>query len=162
MGTGKPVPMSKDICYLFHVGVWKRNNPNIDIRRDFPPSLAKIIRSKQIMKVVSAPENDAKWLFEDFGITMTGFVDIQAFAIQLGENKTGLDSLASKFIQNWTPKNKFMYKSAWNSTLTKEMIEYAAYDAYASYHIFNKMFPNLFKQKYINMSQSHNLPQLEA
>ena len=95
-------------------------------------------------------------------ITPKNCLSHQTFAIQLGENKTGLDSLASKFIQNWTPKNKFMYKSAWNSTLTKQMIEYAAYDAYASYHIFNQMFPNLFKQKCISVNQSHNPSQLEA
>lgn len=128
------------ICYLFHVAAWETD----DIRRDFPQSLAKIIRSKQILKAVAAPENDSRWLYDDFGLTMMGYIDIQTFAVQMGETKISLDSLASKYLPNWKSKNKNMYKAPWNNKLTNEMIEYASYDAYASYHIFVTMFPNLF------------------
>jgi hypothetical protein len=128
------------ICFLFHIGQW-----NLQHRTDFPPSLAKIIRSKQHMKAISAPENDAKWLSEDFGITMAGYIDIQTIAVQLGHHKTGLDALASNYLSNWQTKSKCISKSNWKAKLTLEMIKYAAYDAYASYHVFMCMFPSFGK-----------------
>lgn len=131
------------LCYIFHIAKFSCSLMN----KTIPPSLAKIIRSKKHMKAISAPENDVKWLYDDFGITMAGYIDIQTFAIQMGEQKTGLDSLASKFLVDWVPKNKNVCKMNWKGTLTKDMIHYASHDAYASYKIFVSMFPTLFSQR---------------
>lgn len=125
-----------NICYIFHVASWNANT--------LPQSLAKIIRSKQIVKAVAAPENDARWLQEDFRITMAGYIDVQTLAVQLGESKIGLDALAAKYIKGWTGKKKDMHLSPWAGVLSDEMIEYAANDAYASYAVLKAIFPSFF------------------
>ena len=130
----------KPVCYIFHVGLW-------DIRRreDVPVGLRQILTCKTILKACAAPENDVNWIRSDFGITMAGYVDIQTYAAIEGHEKLGLDSLAQELLPQWTGKSKDMHTMRWNLPLTKEMIEYAANDAYASLELLRILAPQFFK-----------------
>lgn len=56
-----------------------------------------------------------------------------------------MDTLAQKYIPNWSNKDHSMKFQPWNKKLTKEMIFYAVSDAYASYLILKALNPILFE-----------------
>ncbi len=129
-------------CYIFHVAAWEKNQYGY---KQLPNNLSKILTSKQIVKICSAPEGDRKWLYKTFGVNFLGCIDLQTFAIQKGESSIGLDSLAVKYIPNWKCQDKSMRMSRWDLKLDKDMIHYASMDAYASYQIMFIMYPEFFK-----------------
>lgn len=128
--------------YIFHVAQWPRVEAGKRTGfKKLPESLCKIISSKRIVKVVSAPENDAQWLWRAFEVRLLGVIDIQSVAMLKGESSFGLDTLASKYLTEWKNKNVNMRFAQWQRTLTPEMIRYAADDAYASYALMRAFEP---------------------
>ena len=130
----------KGHCYLFHMAKILDGNQ----RTNFPEMLAKVLRSNNVAKACFAPDNDKKWLWSDFHINAIGMLDVQTFAQLKREPKIGLDSLASKYIRGWPPKNKKMRFQRWDIDLTQEMIYYAVSDAFASYYVLRVLAPDLF------------------
>ncbi len=130
----------KAVCYIFHLGKW-----NDGTKKEFPQGLKQILTSKLILKAIAAPENDVKWLNEDFGISAAGYIDIQTLAAMQGHEKLGLDNLAKVILPDWKEKNKDVRFMPWNSNLSAEMIEYAANDAYASLEILRNLSPWFFQ-----------------
>jgi ribonuclease D len=126
----------RPVCYIFHLG---------KMGKEIPQGLKQILTSKHILKAIAAPENDVRWLSSDFGISAAGYIDIQTVAAMQGHDKLGLDNLAKKLLPGWKEKNKDMKYAPWNSTLSAEMIEYAANDAYASLEILRKLSPWFFQ-----------------
>jgi len=110
-----------------------------------PIALKQILTSKLILKSCAAPENDVKWLMDDFGICAAGYIDIQTLAAMQGHEKLGLDNLAKALLPEWKEKDKNMTFAPWNNYLSEEMIEYAANDAYASLEILRKLSPWFFQ-----------------
>lgn len=130
---------TKGCVYIFHVS--KMISPKTGFK-ELPESLSKILTSKRIVKACSAPENDANWLRKAFGINLLGAIDIQSIAMARGEKACGLDDLATKFISGWKTKNEDSRFARWDRDLTKQMISYAADDAYASYAVLQALLPD--------------------
>lgn len=155
-----PGSQSEDMptVYIFHVAEWPRvASGKRTGRKKLPESLSKIISSKRIIKVVSAPENDAQWLWNAFEVTLLGAIDIQSIAMVKGESSFGLDALAAKYLEGWSSKNLDMRFAEWHENLTSSMIEYAAGDAYASYALIKVMEPNFCKRRNSQTETPENL-----
>ena len=121
------------ICYVFHIALFER----------LPVKLIKIFTSKSIIKICSAPENDAKWIKQKFKVQLLGTIDIQVLAQLKDEPSIGLDKLALKYIPNWEPKRKEDRLGKWHRRLTDNLLKYATYDAYASYYVGICLSPDL-------------------
>lgn len=154
------VPKEVPKVYIFHVAAW----PRIEIgkkegKKRIPESLSKIISSKRIIKVVSAPENDAKWLWNAFEIRLLGVIDIQSIAMLRGETSYGLENLSLKYLSGWKKTSSNVQMANWSKTLTPEMIEYASNDAYASYALMRTFEPS-FGIRERSMEEPINTPVL--
>lgn len=146
----------KPVCYIFHLGKMCLNDTEVGEEGNnqklskpqkpvLPIALKQILTSKLILKSCAAPENDVKWLMDDFGICAAGYIDIQTLAAMQGHEKLGLDNLAKALLPEWKEKDKNMTFAPWNSCLSGEMVEYAANDAYASLEILRKLSPWFFQ-----------------
>ena len=114
------------ICYVFHVAMFEVGNHH---------KLRKLITSKRLLKACSAPENDIKWIWKKFGISLLSTLDIQSLATISGEKAVGLDSLAMKYIPGWESKDNSITTSNWHKRLSNQQLRYAANDAFASYQL---------------------------
>jgi hypothetical protein len=141
-------PEEVPTVYIFHVSEWPRVEYGKNIgRKKLPESLSKIISSKRIVKVASAPENDSSWLWKAFEVKLLAVIDIQSMAMLRGETAFGLDSLASKYLEGWTNKDVNTKMAEWDKPLSPRMIKYAANDAYASYALMKVFEPSFGSRK---------------
>lgn len=87
------------------------------------------------------PSNDAKYLLEDYGIQVTGTVDIRHLVdLQGRTNVGGLAAVVSSELGVELPKNLAVRVSNWEAgELSSDQSTYAAKDALSSLLVFNKL-----------------------
>src|SRR5579863_187882 len=107
-----------------------------DSQGKLPSSLIKFFNAPDIIKVGAAIQLDAENIKKSYGIKIQGIVNIQDLARSMGISKISLNDLAEKYLN----LNKLDSKLGnYDTTLTNDQIEYAAYDAYLSLAIYQKM-----------------------
>lgn len=108
-----------------------------------PQELKNLLEDHTIIKVGIQPLHDAKYLREDYGVSVAGTLDLRHLA-KLHEPKPGgLAKLAEKYLNIEMDKSWFIAASDWeNVKLDDKQIEYAALDAHVAIELY-KHFENL-------------------
>jgi 3'-5' exonuclease len=113
-----------------------------------PPSLLRLLVSKQVFKIGSAIKGDITRLKKQFSLlarhTSFSLIDLKEYCIERGiiarRDTASLDSLCAKVLDQYLPKYDSLRKSEeWEwKKLSKDMLHYAARDVLASRLIFEK------------------------
>ncbi|XP_026694356.2 exonuclease 3'-5' domain-containing protein 2-like isoform X1 [Ciona intestinalis] len=109
-------------------------------RGPFPVRLQSILSDASYIKVGVGPIEDANKLLHDYGIVVSGCVDLRGLAVRTKETKNslGLKSLAQSYLGVTMNKQKHIQCSAWDApNLSKEQIDYAANDALIAAKVFS-------------------------
>ena len=103
-----------------------------------PNCLAKILQSKDILKVGAATHDDIKALQKIRPFTQGGFIDLQNFAKQKGIESKSVRKLAAIVLNVRVSKSQQL--SNWESdNLTEAQLQYAATDAWVCREIYKKL-----------------------
>jgi len=113
-----------------------------------PPSLLRLLVSKQVFKIGSAIKGDITRLKKQFSLlarhTSFSLIDLKEYCIERGiiarRDTASLDSLCAKVLDQYLPKYDSLRKSEeWErKKLSEDMLHYAARDVLASRLIFEK------------------------
>lgn len=121
-----------DTVYLFRLC-------SINYNGYYPPSFLKILSSNAISKVSNASPMDAIFL-SPYRFKLGGLIDLQQLS-RAKEYPRGLKHAFNTIFTQYPPMIDIYSKEVdtwfnWNCTLREEYIIYAAYDARASYMLF--------------------------
>ncbi|XP_050372226.1 3'-5' exonuclease-like isoform X2 [Argentina anserina] len=114
-------------CHVMHI-----------IHSGIPRSLQLLLESSSILKVGAGIANDAVKIFKDYNVSIKALEDLSFLANQkLGDSQNwGLASLTEKLICKQLLKPKKIRLGNWETKyLSKEQLQYAATDAYASWYL---------------------------
>ncbi|XP_067012367.2 exonuclease 3'-5' domain-containing protein 2 [Anabrus simplex] len=103
-----------------------------------PMDLQALLEDTSILKVGVAPSDDAKYLFQDYGIMVRGCLDLRHLVVQNGgKPKGGLAGLTENILGVKLDKSWHIRCSNWEAeTLEERQIDYAARDALVGMEIF--------------------------
>ncbi|KAJ7039508.1 ribonuclease H-like domain-containing protein [Mycena alexandri] len=120
----------------------------------FPRQLQRILEDRTIPKMGANILNDAKKLFKDYGVMMTGLIELGALARQAdppstdikiwgnGKKIVALAKLVERYLQKKLLKDDDVRLSNWeNSRLEDQeaMLDYAANDVYCGLQVYNHL-----------------------
>ena len=97
------------------------------------PFLKNILENENIIKIIHSANNDKEWLYEEFKLITNPIYDTQ-YAHQFvskSSTKIGLDVLLNDYLNIYISKEEkkmFQILNWKNRPLTKEMLNYAAFD----------------------------------
>ncbi|KAJ0092066.1 hypothetical protein Patl1_26076 [Pistacia atlantica] len=116
-------------CYVMHI-----------IHSGIPPSLKFLLEDSSLLKVGVGIVNDAAKVSKDYNVCVKGVEDLRCRANQkLGgsSQKWSLASLTETLVCKELPKPNKIRLGNWEAdVLTKEKIQYAGTDAFASWHLY--------------------------
>ncbi|XP_057757696.1 3'-5' exonuclease [Arachis stenosperma] len=116
-------------CHVLHL-----------IHSGIPKNLQILLEDPLILKVGAGIRGDAAKVFRDYKISVKGLEDLSFHANKkLGgsPHHWGLASLAEKLLSKQLKKPNKIRLGNWETpVLSKEQLEYAATDAFASWHLF--------------------------
>ncbi|KAL4380285.1 hypothetical protein AHAS_Ahas04G0018200 [Arachis hypogaea] len=116
-------------CHVLHL-----------IHSGIPKNLQILLEDPLILKVGAGIRGDAAKVFRDYKISVKGLEDLSFHANRkLGgsPHQWGLASLAEKLLSKQLKKPNKIRLGNWETpVLSKEQLEYAATDAFASWHLF--------------------------
>lgn len=99
-----------------------------------------LLEDKTIYKLGVAPADDAKYLYEDYGVVTNSILDLRHIAQICGHTPGGLASLTETHLGIILDKNWKVRCGNWEAkTLTNSQIIYAAADAHVAVRIFVKL-----------------------
>jgi len=91
--------------------------------------LAKPLKSKSVVKVLHAADNDIRLLKRDYGFEFQNIFDTHRAGMILGFQQLSLDKMIREFLGVELKKSKKMQRSRWDHRpLTAEQLEYAVQD----------------------------------
>ncbi|MFO7568999.1 MAG: ribonuclease D [Smithellaceae bacterium] len=91
--------------------------------------LAKPFKSKSVVKVLHAADNDVRLLRRDYDFEFKNVFDTHRAAMLLGFKQLSLDKMIKEFLGVELKKSKKMQRSRWDTRpLTGEQLEYAVQD----------------------------------
>lgn len=105
-------------------------------KKVLPQSLVKFLENRNIIKVGADITLDSKKIKKDYNIKIKGIIDIQDLSRSIGDLDYSLGNLAEKYLHLHKLKSNL---GNYDSILTLNQIEYAAYDAYLSLMLYKKM-----------------------
>nr|XP_011462822.1 PREDICTED: Werner Syndrome-like exonuclease isoform X1 [Fragaria vesca subsp. vesca] len=114
-------------CHVMHI-----------IHSGIPRSLQLLLESSSIFKVGAGIANDAVKVFKDYNVSIKAVEDLSYLANQkLGDSQNwGLASLTEKLICKQLLKPNKIRLGNWETKyLSKEQLQYAATDAFASWYL---------------------------
>ncbi|PRQ38410.1 putative DNA helicase [Rosa chinensis] len=114
-------------CHVMHI-----------IHSGIPRSLQLLLESSSILKVGAGIANDAVKVFKDYNVSIKAVEDLSYLANhKLGDSQNwGLASLTEKLISKQLLKPKKIRLGNWETKyLSKEQLQYAATDAFASWYL---------------------------
>uniref|UniRef100_A0A1J3HY97 3'-5' exonuclease n=1 Tax=Noccaea caerulescens TaxID=107243 RepID=A0A1J3HY97_NOCCA len=121
--------VDNDYCDVMHI-----------IHSGIPQSLKHIIEDSTLVKVGVGVDDDSAKLFRDHGVSIKDVEDLSDLANKkLGGNskKWGLASLTKTLVCKEVLKPYSIRLGNWEAyPLSKKQLEYAATDAYASWHLY--------------------------
>lgn len=102
----------------------------LDVTVDLDLSfLAKPLRSKSVVKILHAADNDIRLLKRDYGFEFQNIFDTHRAAMLLGFKQLSLEKMIKEFLGVELKKSKKMQRSRWDQRpLTDEQLEYAVQD----------------------------------
>jgi ribonuclease D len=107
-------------------------------RIGLPESLAKLLASKNIMKIGVALKDDLRTLRKLREFKPEGFIDLQQYVKDFGIEDNGLKKLVANILNFRISKGQ--QTSNWElEDLSPQQMEYAATDAWVCYEIFKKL-----------------------
>ncbi|KAJ0034602.1 hypothetical protein Pint_25510 [Pistacia integerrima] len=116
-------------CYVMHI-----------IHSGIPPSLKFLLEDSSLLKVGVGIVNDAAKVFKDYNVCVKGVEDLCCRANQKlvgSSQKWSLASLTETLVCKELPKPNKIRLGNWEAdVLTKEKIQYAGTDAFASWHLY--------------------------
>uniref|UniRef100_H2YDP4 Exonuclease 3'-5' domain-containing protein 2 n=1 Tax=Ciona savignyi TaxID=51511 RepID=H2YDP4_CIOSA len=138
--SGKPLPVAllqlstvSGFCLLIRLCCYTGN---------LPRQLLDVLSDVRIIKVGVGPLEDAKKLLHDYGIVVSGCLDLRSLDMRNRQTKDhiGLKGLALLYLDVSMNKSKHIQCSNWQSkTLSNEQIHYAANDAFIAARLFSVM-----------------------
>ncbi|KAF0155123.1 MAG: ribonuclease D [Syntrophaceae bacterium] len=91
--------------------------------------LARPFKSKSVVKILHAADNDIRLLKRDYGFEFQNIFDTHRAAMLLGFRQLSLDKMIKEFLGMDLKKSKKMQRSRWDHRpLTNEQLEYAVQD----------------------------------
>lgn len=91
--------------------------------------LARFFKSKSVVKILHAADNDIRLLKRDYGFEFQNIFDTHRAAMLLGFRQLSLEKMIKEFLGVELKKSKKMQRSRWDHRpLTDEQLEYAVQD----------------------------------
>ncbi|XP_010527459.1 PREDICTED: Werner Syndrome-like exonuclease [Tarenaya hassleriana] len=116
-------------CHVLHI-----------VHSGIPESLRCLLEDSTIVKVGVGIDGDSVKLFHDYGVSIMGVEDLSNLAnTKLGGEmkKWGLASLTERLVSKELLKPNRIRLGNWEvNVLSKEQLQYAATDAFASWHLY--------------------------
>lgn len=98
-----------------------------------------LLEDDDIFKVGVVPEDDAKYLAHDYGLHVSGTLDLRHIAAHLALKPEGLARMAKEHLNVVMEKNWRISCSDWEQQqLTPVQLKYAATDAHVGVTLFQK------------------------
>ncbi len=115
----------------------------IDATADLDLSfLARPFKSKSVVKILHAADNDIRLLKRDYGFEFQNIFDTHRAAMLLGFRQLSLDKMIKEFLDVDLKKSKKMQRSRWDHRpLTDEQLEYAVQDVTLLPALYEKQKP---------------------
>ncbi|KAL2991458.1 hypothetical protein AAZX31_11G259500 [Glycine max] len=101
-----------------------------------------LLEDPTVLKVGAGIDGDAVKVFRDYNISVKGVTDLSFHANRKlgGDHKWGLASLTEKLLSKQLKKPNKIRLGNWETpVLSKEQLEYAATDAFASWYLYQKV-----------------------
>ncbi|HOX15950.1 MAG TPA: ribonuclease D [Smithellaceae bacterium] len=109
--------------------------------------LARLFKSKSIVKILHAADNDIRLLKRDYGFEFQNIFDTHRAAMLLGFRQLSLDKMIKEFLDVDLKKSKKMQRSRWDHRpLTEEQLEYAVQDVTLLPALYEKQKTGLREQ----------------
>jgi ribonuclease D len=109
--------------------------------------LARPFKSKSIVKILHAADNDIRLLKRDYGFEFQNIFDTHRAAMLLGFRQLSLDKMIKEFLDVDLKKSKKMQRSRWDHRpLTDEQLEYAVQDVTLLPALYEKQRTDLREQ----------------
>jgi len=109
--------------------------------------LARPFKSKSIVKILHAADNDIRLLKRDYGFEFQNIFDTHRAAMLLGFRQLSLDKMIKEFLDVDLKKSKKMQRSRWDHRpLTEEQLEYAVQDVTLLPALYEKQKTGLREQ----------------
>lgn len=111
-----------------------------------------MLEDDNILKVGVAPQGDASYLAQDYGVCVASTFDVRYLAVMAGCKAGGLAKLSEDYLKVKIDKNWRIRCSDWEQpTLNEKQIAYAANDAHVGIELFKffaeKLEPKRFVEK---------------
>lgn len=138
-------------CALFRLNKLQRIPPMLkvyttNVRRDqmspfifFPLFFSQeILTDPNIIKVSSAPDKDAMYLHDDYGVCVKSTLDLRFMACEAGySNPGGLTKMSKQFVGIELDESWYIRKSNWNAaTLASDQIDFGREKTKANIKLF--------------------------
>ena len=109
--------------------------------------LARPFKSKSIVKILHAADNDIRLLKRDYGFEFQNIFDTHRAAMLLGFRQLSLDKMIKEFLDVDLKKSKKMQRSRWDHRpLTEEQLKYAVQDVTLLPALYEKQKTGLREQ----------------
>ncbi len=109
--------------------------------------LARSFKSKSVVKILHAADNDIRLLKRDYGFEFQNIFDTHRAAMLLGFRQLSLDKMIKEFLGVELKKSKKMQRSRWDHRpLTDEQLEYAVQDVTLLPALYEKQRASLQEQ----------------
>lgn len=111
---------------------------------NFPVELRQLLEDPEILKVGVTPEQDGRYLMQDYSVNVHGSFDVRFLALQAGKKAGGLAALSKLILDIDLDKNWRIRCSDWEiESLSDTQIDYAAKDAFVGVEIFKSLYDEL-------------------
>jgi ribonuclease D len=109
--------------------------------------LARSFKSKSVVKILHAADNDIRLLKRDYGFEFQNIFDTHRAAMLLGFRQLSLEKMIKEFLGVELKKSKKMQRSRWDHRpLTDEQLEYAVQDVTLLPALYEKQRASLQEQ----------------
>ncbi|PKN18554.1 MAG: hypothetical protein CVU71_13825 [Deltaproteobacteria bacterium HGW-Deltaproteobacteria-6] len=109
--------------------------------------LARIFKSKSVVKILHAADNDIRLLKRDYEFEFQNIFDTHRAGMLLGFRQLSLDKMIKEFLGVELKKSKKMQRSRWDHRpLTDEQLEYAVQDVTLLPALYEKQRASLQEQ----------------
>lgn len=122
---------SQGLCALFRIHKFSA----------IPLNLKMLLEDPEVIKAGVTPCNDAKYLMQDYAISVNSTFDLRFLALVSNHKAEGLGKLSKSILNIELDKNWKVRCSDWEiEKLSAEQVDYAAKDAFVAIEIFRKLY----------------------
>lgn len=138
-GSRRPISLlqlasQSGLCGLFR----------LNALRNIPAELRELLQDEEILKVGIVPQEDARALAKEYGVTVASTLDLRHLALRAGRKPLGLSKMAYDVLNVEMDKDWRIRCSDWEANeLTERQLKYAANDAHVAVEIFKFLMDGL-------------------